>query len=155
MRKILKNLSMLFTVIVPDVVSLQQGCHFPDNMKFPDFSRPRLSSTVSPRPFRGLGVCSPRKFSKLGYSTQLKMNFRQQNSLTFPWLLEFCRKFPGFQRSLSNSPTFPGFPGQWQPCYNACSTYTFSSVSWTHWKHPYARWTFAKQTRRQVLVRRN
>ena len=22
------------------------------------------------------------------------MNFRQQNSLTFPWLVEFCRKFP-------------------------------------------------------------
>ena len=51
------------------------------------------------------------------------MNFRQQNSLTFPWLLEFCRKFPDFlgkfpdfQRSLSNSLTFPGFPGQWQPC---------------------------------------
>ena len=29
-----------------------QGCHFPDNMKFPDFSRPRLSSTVSSRQFR-------------------------------------------------------------------------------------------------------
>ena len=50
-----------------------QGCHFPDSMKFPYFSRPRLGSTVSPRP----------KFSKLGSSTWLKMNFRQQNPLTF------------------------------------------------------------------------
>ena len=82
----------------------------------PDFSRPRLSSTVSPR-------CSPRKFSKLGSSTWLKINFRQQNSPTFPWFLEFCRKFPDFlgkfpdfQMSLSNSLTFPGLPGQWQPC---------------------------------------
>ena len=63
-----------------------QGCHFPDSMKFPDFSRPRLGSTVSPRP----------KFSKLGSSTWLKMNFRQQSPLTFPWLLEFCHKFPDF-----------------------------------------------------------
>ena len=45
------------------------------------------------------------------------MGFRQQNSL------KFCRKFPDFlvrfsdcQVSLSNSSTFPGFPGQWQPC---------------------------------------
>ena len=34
---------------------VKQGCHFPNNMKFPDFfgsdfSRPRLSSTVIPRP---------------------------------------------------------------------------------------------------------
>ena len=61
-----------------------QGCHFPDSMKFPAFSRPRLGSTVSPRP----------KFSKLGSSTWLKMNFRQQNLLTFgilsqiPWLFK-------------------------------------------------------------------
>ena len=61
-----------------------QGCHFPDNMKFPDFSVPRLSSTVSPRPFRGLWGHAPQKISKLGYLTRLKINFRQQNSLTFP-----------------------------------------------------------------------
>ena len=41
----------------------KQGCHFPDNMKFPDFSRPRLSSTVSPRLFRGvLGHAPPENF---------------------------------------------------------------------------------------------
>ena len=34
----------------------RQGCHFPDNMKFPDFSRPRLGSIMSPRPFGGGGA---------------------------------------------------------------------------------------------------
>ena len=74
---------------------------------------------MSPRPFRGVW-----KFSKLGSSTWLKINFRQQNSLTFPWLLEICCKFPDFQRSLPNSLTFPGFPGQWQPCmtYKHCTS---------------------------------
>ena len=69
-----------------DFQNCGQGCHFPDNMKFPDFSRPRLSSTVILRPFRG--------FSELGPSTWLKMNFRQQNSVTFPWLSEICGKLP-------------------------------------------------------------
>ena len=44
---------------------LYQGCHFPDNMKFPDFSRPRLSSTVSSRPFRGSGGMLPQKSFKI------------------------------------------------------------------------------------------
>ena len=40
-----------------------QGCHFPDHMKFPDFSRPRLSSTVILRPFRGVwGHAPPENF---------------------------------------------------------------------------------------------
>ena len=41
-----------------------QGCHFSDNMKFPDFSRPRLSSNVSLRPFRGSGGMLPQKIFK-------------------------------------------------------------------------------------------
>ena len=43
------------------------------------------------------------------------MNFRQQNSLTFGILSQIpllLGKFTGFQRSLSNSLTFPGFLGQ-------------------------------------------
>ena len=86
-----------------------QGCHFPDSMKFPDFSRPRLGCTLSLRP----------KFSKLGSSTWLKMNFRQQNPLTFgilsqiPWLF---RQIPWLLEAISNSLTFQGFPGQSQPC---------------------------------------
>ena len=67
----------------PQEQGSDKGCYFLDNMKFPDFSRPRLSSTVSPRPFRGSGDMLPRKSSKLGSSAWLKMNFRQQNSLTF------------------------------------------------------------------------
>ena len=45
--------------------SLLQGCHFPDNMKLPDFSTPRLSSTMSPRPFRGSGGMLPPKIFKI------------------------------------------------------------------------------------------
>ena len=44
---------------------IQQGCHFPDYMKFPDFSRPRLSSTVIPRPFRGSGKIFKIRIFKL------------------------------------------------------------------------------------------
>ena len=40
------------------------------------------------------------------------MNFRQQNSLT----LGILSQIPLLSGSLSNSLTFPGFPGQWQPC---------------------------------------
>ena len=71
-----------------------RGCHFPDTVKFPDFSRPRPSSTWVGDHLGGLGAWSPRKFLKLGSSTWLKMNFRQQNSLTFgilsqiPWLFQ-------------------------------------------------------------------
>ena len=47
---------------------------------------------------------SPRpKFSKLGSSTWLKINFRQQNPLTFGILSQIPL-------------TFQGFPGQSQPC---------------------------------------
>ena len=63
------------------------GCHFPDSMKFPDFSRPRLGSTVSPRP----------KFSKLGSSTWLKWI----SDSKIPWL------FPDFWNFVTNSLT-PG-----------------------------------------------
>ena len=49
----------------PKVWCISQGCHFPDNMKFPNFSRPRLSSTASPRPFRGVGGMLPQKTSKI------------------------------------------------------------------------------------------
>ena len=60
----------------------------------------------------------PRKILKLGSSAWLKMNFRQQNSLTFPLLLEFCRKFPDFQRCHSNFLTFPGFQVSGNPAKN-------------------------------------
>ena len=38
-----------------------QSCHFPDSIKFSDFSRPRLSSIVSPRP----GGMLPQKIFKI------------------------------------------------------------------------------------------
>ena len=60
----------------------------------------------------GFGGMLTRKFSKLESSTWLKMNFRQQNSLT----LGILSQIPWLSGSLSNSLTFPGFPGQWQPC---------------------------------------
>ena len=93
----------------------KQCCHLSDNIIFPDFSRPRLSSTVSLKPFR--------KVSKLRSSTWLIMNFKQNNSLTCPdfWNsvtnpLIFLGKFLDFYRFLWNSLTFPGFPGQQKPC---------------------------------------
>ena len=85
-----------------------QGCHFPDSMKFPYFSRPRLGSTVSPRP----------KFSKLGSSIWLKINFRQQN--------------PDFWNFVTNSLTFQGFPGQSQPC-TVELTANVRNLAWIMW----------------------
>ena len=43
------------------------------------------------------------------------LNLAENELLTtkFP---DFLGKFPDLQGSLSNSLTFPGFPGQWQPC---------------------------------------
>ena len=40
----------------------------------------------------------------------------QRDPLTFPRLLELRDKFPDFQRSISNSLTFSGFPDEWTPC---------------------------------------
>ena len=85
--------------------------------RFPDFSEDHNKALQWVWDhFGGLGACSPWKFLKLGSSTWLKMNFRQQNSLTFPWRLEFCLKFsdflgkfPDFEKSRWNSLTFPGF----------------------------------------------
>ena len=44
---------------------LAQGCHFPDNKKFPDVSRPRLNSTVSQIPFTGVWGMLPHQFFKI------------------------------------------------------------------------------------------
>ena len=91
-----------------------QGCHFPDNMKFPDFSRPRLSSTVISRPFRGSGGMLPQRTFKIRVFSLAENEFQTTKFR----LLEFCRKFPDFlgkfpdfEMSLSNSLSFPGFPG--------------------------------------------
>ena len=91
-------------------IGQSQGCHFPDNMKFPDFSKPRLSSTMIPRPSRGSGGMLPQKIFKIRI-----FNLAENELLTtkFP---DFLGKFPDLQGSLSNSLTFPSFPGQWQPC---------------------------------------
>ena len=66
-----------------------QDFQSPEWKKFPDFSRLQLNSYACPRLLKGggeggLGASSPRKFSQLGCSDWLKMNFTQQNSLTFP-----------------------------------------------------------------------
>ena len=64
--------------IMTTFTHLKQGCHFQDNMKFPEISRPRLNSTVSPRPFRGSRGMLLQKSSKFGFSTELNINLRQQ-----------------------------------------------------------------------------
>ena len=75
-----------------------QGCHFPDNMKFPDFSRQKLSSFMSPRPFRRFLGHALQNNSKLGFSTCIGWN-------------EFkTTKFPKFSNSLINSLTFLVYP---------------------------------------------
>ena len=78
-------------------------------MKFPDFSKPRLSSTMIPRPSR-VWRHAPQKIFKI-----MICNLAENELLTtkFP---DFLGKFPDLQGSLSNCLTFPGFPGQWQPC---------------------------------------
>ena len=79
--------------------ALTQGCHFPDNMKSPDFSRARLSSRMCPRSFINL---AENEFQTTKFQ-----------------LTHFCHKLPDcsgkllyFQRSLSNSLSLPGFQGQ-------------------------------------------
>ena len=83
-------------------------------MKFPDFSRPKLSSFMSPRPFRRFLGHAPQNNSKLGFSTCIGWNeFKTTkfpefwnsviNSLTFwyiPWLSDVSFKFPDFSRSV-------------------------------------------------------
>ena len=70
-----------------------QGCHFPDNMKFPDFSRPRLSSTVISRPFRGSGGMLPQRTFKIRVFSLAENEFQ-------------TTKFPDFWNSVANSLTF-------------------------------------------------
>ena len=85
----------------------KQGCHFPDNMKFPDFSRPRLSSIVSPRPSRVVWGHAPQENFQ---NEDLQLSWKWISDNKIPWF------FPDFWNSVTDSPTFPGFTGQWQPC---------------------------------------
>ena len=73
---------------------LIQGCHFPDNMKFPDFSRPRLGSSMNPRPVRGVWVL-PQKIFKIRIFNLAENEFQ-------------TTKFPDFWNSVANSLTFRG-----------------------------------------------
>ena len=57
-----------------------------------------------------------KKIFKIRIFSLAKNDFQKQNSLTFPWRLEICRKFPDIlgrfsdiQRSISNSLTFQVF----------------------------------------------
>ena len=77
---------------------------------FPNFFRLRLDSYVCLRLVRSLGACSRRKFSKLGCSDWLKINFTQQNSLTLLVFFNNPRLFPDFFSLHRNSLTFSGFP---------------------------------------------
>ena len=79
-----------------------QGCHFPGDMKFLDFSRPRLSSTVIPRPFRGM---LPQKSFKIRTFNLAENEFQTTKFPDFswlfwqiPWLSEVSFKFPDFSR---------------------------------------------------------
>ena len=53
-------------------------------------------------------------------------------------------KFPDFQGSLSNSLTFPGFPGQWQPCKAVTFQQFFNWFCfvplWFSLSHGFASW---------------
>ena len=93
-------------------------------MKFPDFSRPRLGSTVSLRP----------KFSKLGSSTWLKMNFRQQNPLTFNIKTKLYDKrdafgfhivnFPFMSSNIPSAPAYGVYASQLVRYARCCSNYS-------------------------------
>ena len=80
---------------------------FPDF--FPDFSRPRLSSIVSPRPFRGgSGGMLPQKIFKIRIFNLAENEFQTTKfpdfPLTFgilsqiPWLSGVSFKFPDISR---------------------------------------------------------
>ena len=77
-------------------ISYLQGVHSPEGTKFLDFSLtfPGYDWILMcvEDCLGSLGACSPIKFSKLGRSDWLKMNFTQQNCLTFPWLSLFLKK---------------------------------------------------------------
>ena len=66
---------------------------------FPNFSRPRLSSTVSRRPFRGVWGHAPAENFQ-NYDLQLGWKWISDNKI--PWL------FPDFWNSVANSLTFRG-----------------------------------------------
>ena len=85
-------------------------------MKFPDFSRPRLSSTESPRPFRGVWGNAPQKIFKIRIYNLAENEFQTTKfpdfSLTFgilfrqiPWLSEVSFKFPDFSRFSKSAAT--------------------------------------------------
>ena len=61
----------------------RQGCHFPDNMKFPDFSRP----------FRGVWGYVPQKIFRIRIFNLAENEFQ-------------TTKFPDFWNSVANSLTF-------------------------------------------------
>ena len=56
--------------------ALTQGCHFPDNMKSPAFSRPRLSSSMSPRSFIGVWGMFPLTIFKIRIFNLAKNEFQ-------------------------------------------------------------------------------
>ena len=77
-------------------------------MKLPDFSRPRLSSAVIPRLFRGSGGMLSQNIFKIRIFNLAENEFQTTKfndfSLTFgiqsqiPWLLGVSFKFPDFSR---------------------------------------------------------
>ena len=94
-------LPILLTILLTDC---RRGCHLADNMKFPDFSRPRLSSTVGPRPFTGVwGHASTEKFQNQFQTAKIPLlcpDFWNSVDVSWqiPWLLEVSFKFPDFSR---------------------------------------------------------
>ena len=79
------------------VDSMSKGCHFPDNMKFPDFSLTFPDQDQALPWFRdhlgGLGACSPQKIFKIRIFNLAENEF-PHFSLTFgilsqiPWLFQ-------------------------------------------------------------------
>ena len=109
--------TMIFRQFFPSIAGVcVQGCHFPDNMKFPDFSRPGLSSTVSPRPFRGIWGHAPLENFKMRIFNLAENEFQTTN---IPDFWNSAANSLTFWRFLSNSLTFPGFSSQWQPCVSS------------------------------------
>jgi len=53
--------------------------------------------------------------------TKLKLHFIikcDKTDYCFPWFIPFSQTFP---RPPYNPPTFPGFPGEWSPCFFSSS----------------------------------
>ena len=91
---------------LPSVTSVSlQGFHFPEETKFHDFSRLRLISIVSNRPFtRDVRACSPRNF----LIRILKLAINEFHATKFPF--HDFEKFVTFSltfkvSSISNSQT--------------------------------------------------